>query len=138
MHKCVFDKKTKSFIHYLVVIGYSGGGCQDECFYKVDGSNLGKSIIHVSTSAGDFIYPFSFKNQKIVELEIEMNQFDRQIQLEFIEEINKYLLYDDGADFYFYDNRNSNIKSGFLITDKFPIKILKFLQNVYWPFSTHW
>ncbi len=125
------------FIHFLVVIGYSGGGCQEECFYKIEGSNLGKSTIQISTSAGGLMYQFSFKNQNIVELEIEMNQFDRQIQWEFIEEINKRLLYDDGSDYFFYDNRNSKIKSGFLITDKFPKRILKFLQNVYWPFSTH-
>ena len=83
-------------------------------------------------------YQFSFKNQNIVELETEMNQFDRQIQGEFIESINKYLLYDDGLGYFFFDNRNPNVNSGFLKTGKFPIRILKNLKNVYWPFSTHW
>jgi len=137
LHKSILDKKTKSFVHFFVVIGYNGGDVQEECFYKIDGSNLEKSPIHISTSAGDIFYQFSYKNHNLINFEFELGQLDRQIQREFIEEINKYLLYDDGADYYFYDNRNSNIKNGFLITDKFPIKILKFLQNVYWPFSNH-
>ena len=138
LHKCIFDKETKNFIHFLVVIGYSGGGCQEECFYKINGSNFEKSTIQISTSSGDSFYQFSFKNQNIVELETEMNQFDRQIQSEFIESINKYLLYNDGLGYFFFDNRNPNVNSGFLKTGKFPIRILKNLKNVYWPFSTHW
>ena len=63
LHKCIFDKETKNFIHFLVVIGYSGGGCQEECFYKINGSNFEKSTIQISTSAGDSFYQFSFKNQ---------------------------------------------------------------------------
>ncbi|MBK6953814.1 MAG: hypothetical protein IPH24_17730 [Crocinitomicaceae bacterium] len=137
-HKSIFDKETNTFTNFLLVIGYSGGGCQEECFYKIDGSNLEKSTVWISTSAGDSFYQFSFKYQKIVELETEMNQFDRQIQSEFLESINKYLSYDEVLDYYFYDYRNPIVNSGFMITDKFPIRVLKFLKNVYWPFSTNW
>lgn len=138
IHKCIFDKKIESFIHFLVVYGYSGGGCQDECFYKLSGSDLEKSIVHISTSAGDLFYQYIFENQNRTEIEVELSKFDRQIQLEFIEETNKHLVHDDAADFYFYDNRNSDNKGVFLISDKFPLRIIKFLQGVYWPFSTHW
>jgi len=137
-HKCIYDSETKMFIHFLVVIGYSGGGCQDECFYKIHGSNLEKSTIQISTSAGDSFYHFSFKNQTIVQLETELNDFDKQIQGEFLESNRKYILYNDELDYFFFDNSSANVTNGFLIIDKFPIRILKFLKNVYWPFSTHW
>ncbi len=44
----------------------------------------------------------------------------------------------DELDYFFFDNSSANVTNGFLIIDKFPIRILKFLKNVYWPFSTHW
>ena len=61
-HKCIFDKETERQEHFDKVIGYSGGGCQEECFYKINGSNFEKSTIQISTSAGDSFYQFSFKN----------------------------------------------------------------------------
>ena len=138
LHKCVFDKEKKNFIHFLVIIGYTGGGCQEECFYKIDGSNLEKCTVEISTSAAGSFYQFSYKNQKIIELETEINQFDRQIQSEFLEAINKHLVYIERLGCFLYENRSSIVHKGFLITDKFPIRIFKFLKNVYWPFSTHW
>jgi hypothetical protein len=137
-HKSVFDKEYKTFIHFLIVIGYSGGGFQEECFYKISGSNFEKSTVLISTSAGDSFYQFSYKNKKLIELETELSQFDTQIQSEIIETANKYLLYDEALDFYYCDNRNANFKNGFMISEQFPIKVLKFLKNVYWPFSASW
>ena len=137
-HKCVYDSEEKMFIHFLVVIGYSGGGCQDECLYKIYGSNLEKSTIQISTSAGDSFFHYTFRNQNIVQLETELNHFDKQIQGEFLESISKYLLYDDELDCFLFNNTSINITNGFFITDKFPLRTLKYLKNVYWPFSTHW
>ena len=137
-HKCIYDKDDKTFIHYIVVIGYSGGGCQEECFYKIGGSNLEKSTIQISTNAGDSFFHYTFRNQNLVQLETELNHFDKQIQGEFLDSISKYLLYDDELDYFFFDNSSNSVTNSFLIIDKYPIRILKFLKNVYWPFSTHW
>lgn len=137
-HKCIYDKEAKRFIHYIVVIGYSGGGCQEECFYKIDGSNLEKSTIQISTSSGDSFFHYTFRNQNLVQLETELNHFDKQIQGEILDSISKYLLYDGELDYFFFDNSSNSVTKGFLIIDKFPKRILKFLKNVYWPFSTHW
>ena len=45
---------------------------------------------------------------------------------------------DDELDYFFFDNSSNSVTNSFLIIDKYPIRILKFLKNVYWPFSTHW
>ena len=137
-HKSVFDKESKTFNHFLVVIGYSGGGCQEECFYKISSSNFEKSTVLISTSVGDSFYQFSYKNKELFELESEMSQFDKQIQREFIETTNKYLSYDDILNYFFFDIRKITLESGFMVDVKFPIKILNFLKNVYWPFSASW
>lgn len=137
-HKCIYDKEAKSFIHYIVVIGYSGGGCQEECFYKIGGSNLEKSTIQISTSSGDSFFHYTFSNQNLVQLETELNHLDKQIQGEILDSISKYLSYDGELDYFFFDNSSNSVTNGFLIIDKFPMRILKFLKNVYWPFSTHW
>lgn len=138
LHKSIFNSESKTFVHYLVVIGYSGGGCQEECFFKIDGSNLEKCTVWISQSTGDYFYQLSYKNQNIVEIETEMNQFDKQIQNQFFELIDKNLSYDDNLGYYFYNNQNSTICNGFLITDTFPIRLLNFLNSVYWPFATYW
>ena len=138
LHRSIFDNEKKTFIHFLMVIGYSGGGCQEECFYKIEGSNLEKSTVLISTSSGDLFYQFSFQNQNCSELEKELNEFDKQIQLEFTDSINNHLSYNSELGYYFYDNLNSIINNGLMITDKFPIRILRFLKNVYWPFSVSW
>ncbi len=138
LHKIIFNSESKTFVHYLIVIGYSGGGCQEECFFKVDSSNLEKSTVWISRSASDFFYQLSYKNQNIVEIETEMNQFDKQIQNEFIESINKNLYYNETSGYYFYSNEKPMIGNDFMVSNKFPIRLLKFLNNVYWPFSAHW
>lgn len=137
LHKSIFNSESKTFVHYLVVIGYSGGGCQEECFFKIDSSNLEKCTVLISQNVGDYFYRLSFKNQNIVEIETEMSLFDKQIQNHFIEAINKKLSYDENLGFYFYNNQYSLIYNGFMISDKFPITLLNFLNNIYWPFSTH-
>ena len=68
LHKSIFNSESKTFVHYLVVIGYSGGGCQEECFFKIDGSNLEKCTVWISQSTGDYFYQLSYKNQNIVEI----------------------------------------------------------------------
>ena len=55
-----------------------------------------------------------------------------------LDSISKYLSYDGELDYFFFDNSSNSVTNGFLIIDKFPMRILKFLKNVYWPFSTHW
>lgn len=138
LHKSIFNSESKTFVHYLVVIGYSGGGCQEECFFKIDNSNLEKCTVWISQNVADYFYQLSYNNQNIVEIETEINQFDKQIQHHFIEEINKNLSYNENLGYYFYSNQNSLSCNSFKISDKFPIRLLIFLNNVYWPFSKHW
>jgi len=138
LHKSIFNSESKTFVHYLVVIGYSSGDCQEECFFKIDSSNLEKCTVWISQNAGDNFYQLSYKSQNIVETETELNQFDKQIQTQFIEAIHKNLSYNENLDYWYFNNQNPSNSNGYLIIDKFPIRLLKFLNNVYWPFSTHW
>jgi hypothetical protein len=138
LHKSIFNSESKTFVHYLIVIGYSGGGCQEECFFKIDSSNLEKCTVSISQNVGDYFYQLSYNNQKITKLENEMTQFDKQILDDFFEVINNNLSYNENLCYYFYSNQNSMSNSDFTISDKFPIRLLYFLNNVYWPFSTYW
>jgi len=101
LHKSFFDEDKKIFIHYFLVIGYSGGDCQEGCFYKIEGSNMENSAILISTSAGDIYYQYSYSGRRIVAEETELTEIDINIQNQFIEVANNYLIYNEGMCFYF-------------------------------------
>lgn len=138
LHKSSFDEDKKIFIHYFLVIGYAGGGCQEECFYKIEGSNMQNSAILISTSAGDIYYQYLYSGRRTVAEETELTEVDTNIQNQFIEVANNYLMYNEDMCFYFLNNNSLLGTNGLLTTNKFPIQKLKFLNNVYWPFSTYW
>jgi hypothetical protein len=138
LHKSIYNEEKKIFIHFILVIGYTGGGCQEECLYKIEGSNLEKSSIFISTSAGGSVFQYYFSNLKLIEFDSEMCDSDLEIQNEFIDQVNNFLTYNEAADYFFFDKSTLLNNNGFMITEKFPLRTLKFLNTVYWPFSTSW
>jgi hypothetical protein len=139
LHKTVYDIEKFAFIHYLVVIGYSGGACQEECFYKMEGSNPRKSSIWISTSSGDSFYQYFFNGNFLQEKQIEISHSDLKIQSKFIEEMKFFLAYNADSDYFYYRSECEFLREKeFASTTHFPFRILNFLRDVYWPFSTHW
>lgn len=139
LHSSEFNKQNKTFIHYLFAIGYSGGGAQADIFYKIEGLDLEKSTIWISSNSGNDYFESYSKNQKTTTADVELSTSDLIVQRRFIKEMNKYLIYDDDLDFFYYDYESGYLRDSiFRNTDNFPLRILKFLQKVDWPFLTTW
>jgi hypothetical protein len=139
LHKSIFVKEQKIFNHYLLAIGYAGGGSQETCFYKIEGSDLIKSKISIATSIGDYYFQHKYDNQVLTGEEFELLESDSNAQNELIDNISNYLHYDEAMECYVYNNDCNFIKNKeFEMNSKFPLKTLSFLKDVYWPFSTYW
>jgi hypothetical protein len=139
LHKSIFVKEQKLFNHYLLAIGYAGGGIQETCFYKIEGSNLIKSKISIATSIGDIYFQHKYENQILIDEEFAFLESDLKAQNELIDNISNYLHYDDLIECYVYNNDCNFIKNKeFEINSRFPLKTLTFLNDVYWPFLTFW
>jgi hypothetical protein len=121
------------------VIGYSGGGCQEECSYVMYGSNPNNSKINRAYSSFPTDWEYEHINEETNEVSIELDEMDKEVFKEFQALINKYLLYSEDEDCFILNLENEEIiDTTFYTTPKFPIKILKQLNSVYWPFSTSW
>jgi hypothetical protein len=140
LQKSFYNKESKTFVHYLTVIGYAGGGSQGELFCKILGSNLEKSTIYISIFADSMYYEYLFKSDvlKIINYDNDLNESDLVIQNEFIEEINNYLSWDDTDGYYYIKNKSLLLEENFFMSQKYPLRMLKYLKNVYWPFSISW
>lgn len=138
-YKRKFLPASNSFRHYAVVIGYSGGGCQEECSYVMYGSNPKTSKINRAFSSFPTDWEYEHFNEETYEVSIEPDEMDKEVFKEFQTLINKYLLYYEDEDCFILNPENVEIiDSSFFATPKFPIKILKQLNSVYWPFLTSW
>jgi hypothetical protein len=134
-----FDVIQKKYIHHLLVVGYAGGNTQEQCFYKVVGSNLEKGDIWISKSIESAAFDLFFTNGIISQTDTVMSESDLEIQHMLNRELDNYVTYDSETDFYFLKDNLSAIEyKKFQMTNKFPLKIIRFLANVYWPFSTIW
>ena len=121
------------------MIGYSGGGCQEECSYVMYGSNPTTSKINRSYSSFPTDWENEHFNEETNEVLIELDEMDKEVFKEFQTVINKYLLYSEEEDCFILNPENEEvIDSTFFATPKFPTKILKQLNSVFWPFSTSW
>lgn len=134
-----FLANTNSFRHYVTVIGYSGGGCQEEYPYLIHGSNISNSKITFTPSSYPIYWEQEYYANEIIETSINLDEMDTEVFNEFQEAISKYLEYSEEEGCYLINLENEALKNGsFYATPKFPIKILEELNSIYWPFSTSW
>jgi hypothetical protein len=139
MHKSIFNESSKKFIHYILAIGYTGGDSQEECFYKIEGSNLDKASIFIASTIADHFYQYTYHNQQLNEEEKEWSQEDLKVIEDLIIHLNSYLYFDNNANCYAYKTESNYLKNNiFTMDSKFPIKTLSYLKKVYWPFLTSW
>ena len=139
IHKSIFNESSKKFIHYILAIGYAGGDCQEECFYKIEGSNFEKASIFIASFIGGNFYQYTYYNHQLNEEEKVWSQDDLKVKEDLIIHLNSYLYFDDNANCYAYKTESNFVKNNeFAIDSKFPIKTLSYLKKVYWPFLTSW
>jgi hypothetical protein len=134
-----FSSKINSFKHYLMVIGYSGGMCQEECSYVIHGSNINNSKILIAFSAFPIYWDKEFSNNELNEISTEIDEDDNEVFKKFQEVMLEYVVYDDEKECYLINAENELLtKSSFYSTPTFPTKRLVELKKVYWPFSISW
>jgi len=139
VHKGVYDENEKVIAHYVLAIGYAGGNCQEDCFYKItEPSNEGGEV-WIAIPSGDGLYQKHFANAHLSDCEQELTSIDIKMQNELISEMNQYLIYDDLSDFFYYNTVcNALPSSNFVRSDEFPNALLPRLSNTFWPFSVSW
>ena len=134
-----FLANTNSFRHYVAVIGYSGGGCQEEYSYVIHGSELSNSKITYTPSSYPTYWEQEYFDNEIIEASINLDEMDTEVFNEFQEAISKYLEYSQDEGGYLINLENEELhNTSFYATPKFPLKILEELNTIYWPFSTSW
>ena len=134
-----FSSEINSFKHYLMVIGYSGGMCQEECSYVIQGSNINNSKIFVSFSTFPTYWDKEFLNNELKEIAIEIDKDDIEVFNKFQVAMSEYVVYDNEKECYLINTENDLLtKSSFYSTPTFPTKRIAELKKVYWPFSISW
>lgn len=134
-----FLSNLNSFRHYLVVIGYSGGACQEECSYVIHGSNRSNSKITFTASIFPNYWEHEYNKNGLIETSIELDKVDSEVFSDFEVALSQYLVYSEKEDCYLVNINSETLKNGsFYATPKFPIKILEEVNSIYWPFSTSW
>jgi len=111
IHKSIFNESSKEFIHYILAIGYAGGDCQEECFYKIEGSNLDKASIFIASTIADHFYQYTYHNQQLNEEENEWSQEDIKVNEDLIIHLNSYLYFDNNANCYTYKTESNFVKN---------------------------
>ena len=134
-----FLVNTNSFRHYVTLIGYSGGGCQEEYSYVIHGSDISNSKITFTSSSYPTYWEQEYNENEIIEVSIDIDEMDTEVFNEFQVAISQYLEYSEDDGCYLINTENKTLKNGsFYATPKFPINILEELNTIYWPFSTSW
>ena len=134
-----FLAKTNSFRHYVAVIGYSGGGCQEEYSYVIHGSDVSNSKITIAASTLPTYWEQEYYKNELIETSIELDEVDSVVFNDFQVAISQYLEYSEEDGCYLINLENEKlITTTFYATPKFPLKILEELNTIYWPFSTSW
>ena len=123
----------------MTLIGYSGGGCQEEYSYVIHGSDISNSKITFTASSYPTYWEHEYNENEIIEVSIEIDEMDTEVFNEFQVAISSYLEYSEDDECYLINTENKTLKNGsFYATPKFPINILEELNSIYWPFSTSW
>jgi hypothetical protein len=139
VHRSVCDENDKVIAHYVLVIGYTGGNCQEDCFYKITEPSNERGEVWIAIPSGDGLYQKHFVNSHMSDCEQELTSMDIKMQNELISEMNRFLIYDDLSDFFYYNTAcNTLSTSKFSCSAEFPLALLKRLCSTFWPFSVSW
>ena len=139
LHQSVYDDSRETYTHYFLVVGYTGGGSQDDCFYKLRGTDQSERSLWIAIPSGDSCYRSCCKNAQLLEMEEDLTLEDRRVQREMIDQLSQHLIYDDEED-YFYVNSDQHLTetAGIITSEKFPLTFMPMLSQSYWPFSLGW
>ncbi len=139
LHQRVYDDGGSTYTDYFLVVGYTGGGSQDDCFYKLRGNDLSERKIWIAIPSGDSFYRSCFKNAQLLEMEEDLTAEDRKVQREMIDQLSQSLIYDEEED-YFYFNSDQHLTEveGIITSERFPLTYMQILSQSYWPFSLGW
>ena len=139
LHQCVNDDSSATDTNYFLVVGYTGGGSQDDCFYKLKGTDQSGRSLWIAIPSGDSCYRSCFKNAQLLEMEEDLTAEDRRVQREMIGQLSQYLIYDEEEDyFYFNSDQHPTAADGVITSEKFPLICMPMLSLSYWPFSLGW
>ena len=139
LHQRAYDDTGAIYADYFLVVGYTGGGSQDDCFYKLRGTDQSERSIWIAIPSGDSFYRSCFKNAQLLEMEEDLTTEDRKIQREMIGQLSQSLIYDEEED-YFYFNSDQHLTQveGIITSERFPLTYMPILSQSYWPFSLGW
>ncbi len=139
LHQRVYEGAGSNYADYFLVVGYTGGGSQDDCFYKLKGTDQSGRSLWIAIPSGDSCYRSCFKNAQLLEMEEDLTAEDRRVQREMINHLSQHLIYDDEEDyFYFNSHQDVTVAKGIITSDKFPLADMPILCQSYWPFSLGW
>jgi hypothetical protein len=139
LHQRVYDDTGSTYTDYFLVVGYTGGGSQDDCFYKLRGTDQSERSIWIASPSGDSFYRNCCKNAQLLEMEEDLTAEDKRVQREMIGQLSQHLIYDDEED-YFYINSDQHLTEaeGMITSENFPLICMTILCQSYWPFSLGW
>lgn len=139
LHQSVYDDISATATHYFLVVGYTGGGSQEDYFFKLRGTEQTERSIWIAIPSGDSCYRSCYKNAQLLEMEEDLTAEDRRVQREMIDQLSQHLIYDDEED-YFYINSDPHATAaeGMMTSEKFPLAFMPMLCQSYWPFSLGW
>ena len=131
IHHSKFNTVLKTFVHHLIVIGYSGGGVQEEAFYRIEGSKIEDANILYSTMSGPGTLEYKIDKEGASLVDIPLFDDSNEFQNTALALMPKYIAFNEGQDIFVPVNNENT----FEVSQKFPMYLLKSLQNIYWPFS---
>ena len=139
LHQSVYDDISATATHYFLVVGYTGGGSQEDCFYKLQGTDQSDRSLWVAIPSGDSCYRSCCKNAQVLEMEEDLTAEDKRVQREMIDQLSQHLIYDDEEDyFYINSDQHPTAADGMITSEKFPLIYMPILCQSYWPFSLGW
>ena len=139
LHQCVNDDSSATDTHYFLVVGYTGGGSQEDCFYKLRGNDQSERSIWIAIPSGDSFYRNCYKNAQLLEMEEDLTAEDRRVQREMIDQLSQHLIYDDEEDYFYINSElHPTMADGMMTSEKFPLTYMPMLSQSYWPFSLGW
>jgi hypothetical protein len=136
LYRRLMHSESHQFRHYFTVVGYGGGGVQEECTYRIDGSNPNKRTVYYSPVSGPSNWEMNFTEGNLNEEPVEFDKEDIDVQKEFQMMIENHLSYDQDSDCFAWNSSLLKLPdTGIYSSSSFPIQKLKGLSAVYWPFS---
>jgi hypothetical protein len=139
LHQRVYDNTGSIYTDYFLVVGYTGGGSQEDCFYKLECTDQLEPSLWIAIPSGDSCYRSWCKNAQLLEMEEDLTAEDRRVQREMIDQLSQHLIYDDEEDyFYINSNQHPTAADGMITSEKFPLTFMPMLSQSYWPFSLGW